>query len=353
MKKHVKFLVASAAAVALAAVLILGFAQARKASADQDEEGQKEQEVKKPSLVSTENGQTILTVDSEAQSRIALVVVPLKATFARQQVTAPAVVLQVQDLVGMRGTYLAAQAKLEKAQIAAEVSRKEHERLKALYQANQGASQKALESAEGAMRSDQADILATKRDLELQGAAMRQSWGEALGKWVSAGSSELTRVLDQSEFLVAVTLPPGEAAGAPQKILLEAPGGELIEASKISPFPRVDPRIQGISYLYAVPARPGMAPDVNLVAHLPIGPQMRGVVVPRSSIVWWQGKAWIYQQTAADRFARREVPTETPVTNGFFVAKGYSPGDKVVTLGTQMLLSEEYRSVGQGGREIE
>jgi hypothetical protein len=80
---------------------------------------------------------------------------------------------------------------------------------------------------------------------------------------------------------------------------------------------------------------------------------MRGLIVPTSAVVWSEGKAWVYQQTASERFTRRVVPTEVPVERGFFVAQGFSPGDKVVIQGAQALLSEEMVLHGQGGGETD
>ena len=69
--------------------------------------------------------------------------------------------------------------------------------------------------------------------------------------------------------------------------------------------------------------------------------------MPEQGVVWWQGKAWVYQQTAPDRFVRRALSTETPVPSGFVVAKGFDPGEKIVLNGAQSLLSEEFRSLIQ------
>jgi hypothetical protein len=92
---------------------------------------------------------------------------------------------------------------------------------------------------------------------------------------------------------------------------------------------------------------------VNLLAHLYVGNQMQGVIVPTSAVVWSEGKAWVYRQTASDRFTRRSVPTDIAVERGLFVAQGVSPGDRVVTQGAQALLSEELLLHGQGGGAID
>ena len=350
MNKILRWMFAIAIAVVAGAILIRAVAQVGKEQPGEDKE-KSEETVKTTSRVTTQNGETVLTLDSQSESRLGLTVIPLQPISTREQVTAPAVVLPVQDLVDLRNAYVAAQTKLEKAQINAGVSRKEYERLKALHQDNQNASQKTLESAEGASLADQADVRAATQELALQVATVRQAWGEEVEKWVVNRSPEFERVLDQREVMVAVTLPSGGISQAPPSVSLEVPDGTFVQASKVSPIPRLDPRIQGITFLYVTPAHLGLAPSVNLVAHLPVGRKMQGVLVPAAAVVWWQGKAWVYQQTADDRFTRRDVPTDTPVSNGFFIAKGLAAGDKIVVTGAQMLLSEEYRSQGESASE--
>jgi hypothetical protein len=76
---------------------------------------------------------------------------------------------------------------------------------------------------------------------------------------------------------------------------------------------------------------------------------MHGVLLPQQAIVWVQGNAWLYQQTAPSLFVRRRVPDEMPLANGGFISEGFSPGDRIVTAGAQALLSEEFRSPIQPG----
>jgi hypothetical protein len=113
-------------------------------------------------------------------------------------------------------------------------------------------------------------------------------------------------------------------------------------------FPRVDPRIQGRSFLYLASGHPELAPGLNLVAHLPLGSPLKGVVIPASAVVWSEGKAWVYAQVSADGFSRSPVATDVPVEDGFFAGPGFAGGDKIVTVGAQALLSEEMLLHSQG-----
>ena len=319
---------------------------------NKDNENRQAQAKKSPAQVFTENGQTVLTLDSPTRSRLGLDVAALAATVTRAQATFPAVVLSVQDLTTSRNTYIAAETQVQKARVEAEVAHKEYTRLKTLFDENQNISEKSLQSAKATLRANEADVRAGEQQLTLQESIARQEWGSVASKWVE-GSPELQRILDQTEMLVQMTMPSGIEYSAPRTISLEIPGGTRTAANFVSTFPRVDPRIQGKSFLYLAHARPGLIPGVNLLAHLSVGNPMKGLVVPTSAVVWSEGRAWVYQQTAADRFTRRAVPTDIPIEKGFFVTEGFSPGDKLVVQGAQALLSEELLLHGQGGGETD
>jgi hypothetical protein len=320
---------------------------------DKDDENRQPQAKKGPAQVSAENGQTVLTLDSPTQSRLGLEVTTLTATLTRAQDTFPAIVLSVQDLTAYRNTYIAAQTQVQKANVETEVAQKEYTRLKTLFEENQNISEKSLQSAEATLRANEADVRAGEQQLSLQESVARQEWGSVAANWAVHGSPELERILDQTEVLVQVTMPSGITYGAPRTISLEIPGGTRSEADFVSTFPRLDPRIQGRSFLYLARAQPGLTPGVNLLAHLSVGNPMKGLIVPTSAVVWSEGKAWVYQQTAVDRFTRRAVRTDFPVEKGFFVTEGFSPGNKLVMRGAQALLSEELLLHGQGGGDTD
>lgn len=341
MKRNWTWLFAASLALMLTVILTLMVAPSWKASADQDDA---EEAIKTPSRVSIQNGQTMLTLDASTQSQDGIAVAPLKALDSRQQMMAPAIVLSGQELVTARTNYVTTEANLEKIRANMDVAQQEYNRLKTLYQDRQNAAQKDLQAAQGVLRSDQADAQAAQQELALQAAFVHQGWGGVIAKWVVDDTPVLERVLDQHNFLVQVTLPLGVISTPPETIALDIAGTSHVQARLISPFPRVDPRIQGPSLLYITHDHLGLAPGLNLLAHMLVGQPRRGVLIPQSAIIWWQGNAWVYQQTAPGRFVRRLVPTDTPVTNGIFVSTGFSPGDQIVIRGAQALLSEEFRS---------
>jgi hypothetical protein len=109
--------------------------------------------------------------------------------------------------------------------------------------------------------------------------------------------------------------------------------------------------LQAPSFLYAISAHPGLIPGINLPVFLPSGPVRNGVIVPYAAIVWWQGRAWCYVEEKPEKFTREEVSTANPAAGGWFMSEGISAGARVVTLGAQALLSEEFRSQIQANQD--
>ena len=336
----------------LAAVLplaLLGGCKGRLDPDDADDRPRTAPAVPPPAQISFENGEVILTMDEPAQKRMGIEVSALAGTSNRPQADVPATVLSAQELASFRNSYVSTLSQMEKNRVDMEVARKQYARAKSLFESEQNISAKVLESSEGSLRALETEQRAAEQQLQLQGAMAEQQWGSVVAKWAMDGSPELDRILGMHEVLIQVTFPFDQNYAAPKTILVEVPGRTRAEATLISPFPRVDPRIQGRSFLYSASAQPDFTPGVNLVSHLNVGNATRGVVVPASAVVWSEGKAWAYLQTAPKQFSRREIDTGSPVDAGYFVRSGFSAENKVVTKGAQSLLSEEAVLEGYGG----
>lgn len=340
--KILKWLFVIALAAITVSVFLQAFARPHKDPPSQDED--QEEAVQASSRVSVINGQTFVTLDEATQKSLGIAVARLRAVNTRRVENAAATVLSAQGLVTLRSAYVSALAQLKTAQAQLAVSSQEYDRLKTLYAENQNTSKKALQSAQGMERTNRATLDAAQASVGNAQSAVRQSWGGVVASWISGNSSLLASVLDQQVMLVQVTLPPGTPFEHPPKINLSIPTGNVVNASYVSPFPRVDARIQGVSMLYLTRAYPALQPGMNLVAHLPAGRRLRGILIPRAAIVWWQGRPCVYEQVSPTRFARRTVPGDLFLGNEYFAAGGFVDGVRVVTQGAQVLLSEEFRA---------
>jgi hypothetical protein len=330
-----------AVGIVCASLLAWALQEARERSTEKQEAERAENPV---SRVSTQDGQTLISLDASSETRIGLKVATLQAVTRQRDLRATALVLSPQELTELQKSYLAAQTELEKAKAATNVSKQEYERLDSLHRQDQNASTKAVQAAEAGWRTDAANLKAAQNALLLSEFAARQGWGDVIARWLIDGSPSFARVLEQKDVLLQISLPQASGANAPATAFIQTSDGKTQGTKRLSAFPRVDPRLQSPSFLYISASRPGFVPGMTLSVLLPSGPQVRGITVPSRATVWWQGKAWAYVQSAPNRLLRREVPTEMPVEGGWFVTKGFSPGDKIVVTGAQQLLSEESRS---------
>jgi multidrug efflux system membrane fusion protein len=306
---------------------------------------------KSPAQISVVNGETVITLDADTQTRLGLTLAAISTTTSRAQQTYPAIVLSTADLVSARGSYLAAQSQLKKAHVQADVANKEYARLKSLYAEDQNISQKSLEAAEGDAQSSQSDVTAAEQQVTLQKSLIGQQWGATIEEWAQNDSPTFESILNLQDALVQVTVPGDSSVATPKSVSMESLDGSRTEATLVSAFPRVDSRVQGRNYLYLMSPRAPVAPETTLLAHVSIGGTMKGVVVPTSAVVWSEGKAWAYQQSGDSQFTRRAVATDVPISGGFFVSSGVVANAKIVTVGAQALLSEEFLLRGASAGE--
>lgn len=316
-------------------------------------EAKRERPIEVPSRLTVQNGEVVVKMAPADQQRNGIAVAPLTPTTRRQELRATAVVLSMQELNDLRNSYVSAKAQFQKTQAGLEVSRQEFQRLQGLYLHERNASAKAVQAAEGTMRADEAVTQAAQDAVFLTESDVRQRWGPTVATWLLNRSPEFDRLVRQQDVLVQVTPVSGTEITAPPTASIQTAQGQLVRAMLVSRMPRLDPRFQVPSFLYVTRSNPNLIPGMSLIFLLPSGKPIPGVVIPRDAMVWWNGRAWAYVQTAADQFVRREVSTEMPVPNGWFTAKGFSPGEKVVVSGAQQLLSEEFRSQLQGAGEEE
>ena len=339
-----KFAVGVLALVGIGVLLFWAFREGPR-----KKEVESEDEHPAPSRVSALEVENAVTLDEEARTRAGVEVASLTGISYRQEVKAFGTILDLQGLIDLRNGYATARAGAEKGRAGLEASRRAYERVKTLHDDDRNASDRALQEAEAAWRSDRAEAQAAQEALQSAEGTAQQHWGGTLAHWLADGGPALDRLMRQEEGLIQATLPAGvRIPSAPDTALIQAADGTRVAATLVSPAPRTDPRLQGMSFFYRAPVAMGLLPGMNAVAYLPVGPMTQGVIVPAPAVIWWQGKAWVYAQKDPTHFVRREVSTETPAGEGWFVSSGMSAGDRIVVSGAQTLLSEEFRSQIQG-----
>ena len=345
MKKNPFILLGLGAIVASLAVW--GFMAGRKELAL---ERAREAPVQTPSRVVAHDGGTAVVFDAATQKRADIAVAVAQKTAQRAEIEALATVLSSQELVDVRNAHVAANTQLDKAKASMEASRREYERVRTLHAEDRNLSDRALETAQAAFRGDDAIARGAAQAVDTVQRSAQQKWGAVLASAAVANTPLFRRLSEQRDVLLRVAAPSGAGVSKPPaSVRLDTGDGVRRTGRLIAASPQADPRIQGPTYFYAAPAE-GLLPGSNVTAYLPSGAQRTGETVPAEAVVWWQGKAWVYVQSAPDRFARRELPEMAPVSEGWFVPGDFQ-GARLVVRGAQTLLSEELRAQIQVGEQ--
>jgi hypothetical protein len=315
--------------------------------------GHEKRDHEQPAKMTSEpSAKAAVTLDDAAVRMGGIVAAPLQPVSHRQAIQALAVVLSSLELNDLHNAHAAAKAQVEAAQATAEASGKEYARLKALNANDRNVSDKALQTAEALFRSDKARQKTSVEALRTVEQKVRQQWGPRLADAIVNNTLLFRRLAAQQDVLVQITLSGVYLSSPPPTIRLQSPGDGFAEATLISLAPRTDPRFQGQSFFYSASVQnTGLVPGMNLSAYLPTGPEEQGYLVPEASVVWSQGKAWVYLEESKGHYVKRELPASGSVTDGWFVPEQFTEGKLAVVTGAELLLSDELRPTSSSGGE--
>ena len=278
------------------------------------------------------NGNVVITISDDTRKDIGLQLAKAAAAqfspelkgFGRVEDTAAFAGL-VNDLASAEAGYV--------------VSSNELDRVKTL--AGQGnASARVLQAAEAAATHDQLAVEAARDHLLLSStpALVGRTDLPAFVQSLTAGNASLVR-LD----LPAGEVPPAMPVGA----RITSLSGGSADAEFLGPASATDPQTQGRGYFFLVSSNSlGLAPGEAVTGYLKLpGDPLSGVVVPGDAVVRTGGAGWIYVLDSGGKsFTRKTIALDHPAEGGWFVTNGVSPGDALVIIGAQTLLSEELKA---------
>lgn len=316
----------------------------------QNNPGAAKVEPQRPLLLATrtaiEGGRVVVKLSDDERARMGVKTARLSPAAHRTEIQAYGSVLDIARITDLTNSYASAKAALQTAQARAEVSRSAYTRAKSL---GQYATQVQVETSEGTFRTDEAALTAAQSQVRTLAATAQQEWGAVLGKAIVERTPAVTRLIERTDFLVQVTLPPGETLkGEPGAAFAEVPPqSDRVALRYVSAATRTDQRIQGLSYFYVVSGDSGLLPGMSTLAFLTSDKIANGIAVPESAVVHWQGNAWIYRAVGDDSFARHALKPDTPMADDAYVVGDIEAPTEVVVTGPQAVLSEEVKTQSQ------
>ncbi|WP_375456875.1 efflux RND transporter periplasmic adaptor subunit [uncultured Methylobacterium sp.] len=289
-----------------------------------------------------EGGRVVVTLTPEERARIGVETVRRAPASHAIEIQAYGSVLDLARVTELTNSYAGATAQLQTAQARAEVSRAAFQRARSL---GPYATQVQIETTEGTFQTDQAALAAAQSQVRTLGATAQQEWGPVIGRGIVERSPALTRLIERADFLVQVTLPPGESLkGTPGAAFAEVPPQSArVPLRFVSAATRTDQRIQGLSSFYTVAGDSGLLPGMSMLAFITSERAATGILVPEDAVVHWQGAAWFYRAVAGDAFARHPVGADPALSGDAFVVADLGETE-IVLRGAQALLSEELKA---------
>jgi membrane fusion protein, multidrug efflux system len=275
--------------------------------------------------------------------------------------------LQLSDRLTLSTQLASARADLNASQSAVAAAQTVYDRSKALNADNKNISDRALQEASAKLTAEKAREAGARSLIQILESSLASAAASDVRQVIAERGGDVVEVLAQSgesieqgapivrltqldHLLARIDLPIGEHLPASASTARIVPAGfedqPPLAAERITAAIPSDPHNLGTTLLYRLTqARPGLRPGAPVTARfMSPGKAGEGVLIPRSAIVQQDGRLWVYVQTKEDRFARKPVPIDMPTASGFLVARGFSPGDRLVTTGAQTLLSEEFKS---------
>jgi hypothetical protein len=274
-----------------------------------------------------------ITVDAAAQARFGVVITTLKGAAAPTGTATTARVLDPSPLLQLDSELAAASASFA-------ASRAEALRMRKLYAEDRTASARAVEAASAQEQADLQRVNAAHRQLALE-------WGGGVADLQAHRRAELLNELAGARAeLVRVEIPTGlpiSHAGSSIEVRGNS-AGEVFAGVVLGILPIADPRLQTRGVLVELKGAEAKLPIGQMLsAEVPAAEVagVDGVIVPRAALLRRDSRVWVYVQTDPTRFTRREVRDYRPVVSGWFVGKGFAPGDRVVAAGAAALLGVE------------
>jgi hypothetical protein len=267
----------------------------------------------------------------------------VEATVYQETSSALGVVLPSSTFAEARHASQAAAAAVEQQEFAVKAARLEVQRLRPLNRQDRIVSDKALESAQGAVLTEEANLRLATSQVRLLALNLREQWGPTLGDWLVRGSPQLEALLSGQNRVVQIVLPMGKAPSEKMSAHIDV-GGDTLEAAVISDSQKVDPRFHGYSIFAIAGAAPTLRPGMNVPVVLTFGESEKGFGVPDSAVVHWQGTPWVFVDLGDGEFVRKSLDSPKATPNGWFIESGFSSNSHIAVRGAQLLLSEELKA---------
>lgn len=292
-------------------------------------------------------GERAIRLTQEDQRRGGIELIEPQRALFNSEATAIGEVMDLQPLLELRTLLAAGQAERAAARAIAQNAEQTLRRLRALHEEDGNISTRQLQAAQVAHEAARHRYRALEIGSEDLHASAVHEWGPVLVAWALAESSaEFARILANEEVVLLVTITGAASLPGDVNVVFvyrEHDRAHAREAFLISASPRASPQVPGETWFFRTVAdrlRVGTRVHVWVPGS---GQDEVGVRLPSSAVIWHAGRSWIYLNRQPELFVRYPVDDPRPLEDGWFTADASLEEARIVGVGAQTLLSEEFR----------
>ncbi|WP_293367264.1 hypothetical protein [Phenylobacterium sp.] len=218
----------------------------------------------------------------------------------------------------------------------AAASRAEAARAQTLSGTGGALARKDAEAAQAQARSDALKVELLRQRLGLE-------WGPGVARLSDARRQALIRALSNGAAALVHVDTPSNAGQAGARTVKIDVGSDSVTGQVLGPARAAEPRLQSSGLIVEVTGKSAILLSVGLTqsAHIDTGNPLSGVVIKRESVLRYEGSLWAYVRRGGEQFERRLVQDGLAEEAGYFVAKGFAPGDQVAVSGVAGLFAAD------------
>jgi hypothetical protein len=270
-----------------------------------------------------------VTLSADTQKRVGVATQALAAVKRAEEIDAFAKVLDPAPLVQLESDY-------ETAVAAAAASHAEAVRSRALFESGGSIAAKDLEANESQAQQDALKVANLHTQFDLQ-------WGPGVSHLSEAARRKLVAGLVKGDVaLVHVDTHNNDGQTGAKTVKVDI-GNDSVAGPVLGAARQAEPRLQSSGLIVEISGPDAILLSVGLTnsAHIEEDTSDTGVMIPRGAVVRFRGSDWAYVRTSPTMFDRRLMQDPQVEADGFFVAKGFAPGDQVVTAGASSLFAAD------------
>ena len=295
-------------------------------------------------LASSHSGHEVV-LRPEQLALAGLVSITPKAVTQNLEYTCFGRVINIQNLLELRARHREAKANLDVLNASLALAVKNRSRIKSLFEAKVVPA-RDLVQAESQWQADQARQESASLQEQSIRYEARYRWGRALADLaLQEDLRPLESYLQHRRSLIEVTLPKGKSLDEKHsqiRVGRHFDRSLSVATQIISPAPQTDELIQGEGWFLSASGdtfRAGM----RIHAWISDATLIEGIEVPSSALVWQGGRSWLYLERSAGHFDRVPADQVSNVGNHTIIVSGVASEFRVVAVGAQTLLAEEFR----------